>query len=65
MLMDEDGNTKFKEAREWLRKERQHKIDTAPTSLDVDMYLVENAVCPRESLLTLTGAMFPKLETMD
>jgi len=64
LLMDKDGNTLHEKAREWLRVERQKVIDNAPTSMDVDAYLIENSICPQESFLTLSGSIFPKLETL-
>lgn len=65
MFMDKDGNTLHEKARSWLRVERQRIIDTAPTTTDVDAYMIENSCCPQESFLTLTGAIFPKRQTLD
>ena len=60
LYMDEDGNTKHKEALEYVLSLREPVIKGATDSKTVDRYIAENCLTPAEACLELTGNIFPK-----
>ena len=60
LYMDEDGNTKHKDALEYVLSLREPVIKGATDSKTVDRYIAENCLTPAEACLELTGNIFPK-----
>ena len=60
LYMDEDGNTKHKEALDYVLSLREPVIKGATDSKTVDRYIAENCLTPAEACLELTGNIFPK-----
>lgn len=60
LYMDEDGNTKHKDALDYVLSLREPVIKGATDSKTVDRYIAENCLTPAEACLELTGNIFPK-----
>lgn len=63
-FMDKDGNSSIKEAREHEQKERERIIATASDRNQIDVHCAERPFCPEESLLQVSGNIFPKKELL-
>lgn len=62
LLMDDDGNTLFKQALEYVLSQREPIISNATSSSQVDRYVAEHCLTPMEACLELSGNIFPKKE---
>ncbi len=61
-FMDEFGNTKTKEALQYILDLRKQVITNATNSVTIDRYVAENAITPQEACLDFRGNIFPKKE---
>lgn len=63
--MDEDGNSLTKEARIKEQEERERLIAKASDKNQIDRYCAERPFSPEESLLQVSGNIFPKKELLN
>ena len=63
--MDEDGNSNFEPAYEYVMSLRKPVIEHAKDVNTIDRYIAEQAVTPREACWILSGNIFPKKELID
>jgi len=64
-FMDEDGNSLIKEARNHEQDEREKLITKASDKNQIDVFCAERPFCPEESLLQVSGNIFPKKELLN
>lgn len=62
IYMDEDGNTKTREALDYILSLRKDVVEHATNSSTIDRYVAENAITPQEACLDFRGNIFPKKE---
>lgn len=62
MYMDDDGNTLFRQALQYVLDERKIVIESATSSVAVDRYVAERCLTPQEACLEFGGNIFPKKE---
>lgn len=60
LFMDEDGNTKHKEAIKYILDLREKELSNATDSRAVDRYIAERCQSPMEAFMELSGNIFPK-----
>ena len=65
ICMDDDGNTITKNAVEYILNLRENEVGGASDSVSVDRYIAEHCITPSESMLELTGNIFPKKELQE
>jgi hypothetical protein len=65
LYMDKDGNTKYREALEYILKLRKEVIDSASNNVMVDRYIAENCITPAEACLNFNGNIFPRKELQE
>lgn len=65
LYMDEDGNTLYKPAVQYILSERKKVTETATSSTAVDRYVCERPITPAEAMLDFHGNIFPKKELQE
>ena len=65
LYMDEDGNTLYKPAVEYILSERQKVIQNATSNAAIDRYVAERPITPAEAMLEFNGNIFPKKELQE
>ena len=65
MYMDDDGNTLYKPAVEYILTEREKVITNATNNAAVDRYVAERPITPAEAMLEFNGNIFPKKELQE
>ena len=65
LYMDNDGNTLYKPAIEYILAERQKVIETATSNAAIDRYVAERPITPAEAMLEFNGNIFPKKELQE
>lgn len=63
-FMDSDGNSLIHEARKKEQEERERIIAKASDRNQIDVHCAERPFCPEESLLQVSGNIFPKKELL-
>jgi hypothetical protein len=64
-FMDEDGNSLIQEARKREQEERERIITKASDKNQIDIHCAERPFCPEESLLQVSGNIFPKKDLLN
>ena len=62
LYMDADGNTKNREALEYVLEQRREIMDNATNASSIDRYVAERPVTPQEAMLEFGANIFPKKE---
>lgn len=65
LYMDNDGNTLYKPAIEYILAERQKVIENATSNAAIDRYVAERPITPAEAMLEFNGNIFPKKELQE
>ena len=65
LYMDEDGNTLYKPALQYILDERKKVIENATNSTAIDRYVAERPITPAEAMLEFNGNIFPKKELQE
>lgn len=65
LYMDNDGNTLYKPAIEYILAERQKVIENATSNASIDRYVAERPITPAEAMLEFNGNIFPKKELQE
>lgn len=65
LYMDNDGNTLYKPAIEYILAERQKVIENATSNAAVDRYVAERPITPAEAMLEFNGNIYPKKELQE
>lgn len=65
LYMDDDGNTLYKPAIEYILAERQKVIENATSNAAIDRYVAERPITPAEAMLEFNGNIFPKKELQE
>lgn len=65
LYMDNDGNTLYKPAIEYILAERQKVIENATSNAAIDRYVAERPIAPAEAMLEFNGNIFPKKELQE
>ena len=65
LYMDNDGNTLYKPAIEYILAERQKVIENATSNAAIDHYVAERPITPAEAMLEFNGNIFPKKELQE
>ena len=63
-FMDDDGNSLIHDAKRKELEERDRLITKASDKNQIDTYCAERPFCPEESLLQVSGNIFPKKELL-
>lgn len=65
LYMDNDGNTLYKPAIEYILAERQKVIENATSNAAIDRYVAERPITPAEAMLEFNGNIYPKKELQE
>lgn len=65
LYMDNDGNTLYKPAIEYILAERQKVIENATSNAAIDRYVAERPITPAEATLEFNGNIYPKKELQE
>ncbi len=65
LYMDNDGNTLYNPAIEYILAERQKVIENATSNAAIDRYVAERPITPAEAMLEFNGNIFPKKELQE